>query len=166
MSKHLKVGFVTVLSCLALLSGMFASTNTALARTQTASNTQIAQGSCCSFSTQPQMTVFTRQVEAVHGCAHVIIGGQDFSPSFTSSNGVNFARIFAFDRFGDHFNVFSSRVLISHSGEFITGASICGSFRFFQTHKVFVAAQDLASGHTSNVALFKLTNDAWFNPNA
>jgi len=169
MSKHLKVALVTVLSCFVLLLSMFASTGTVSAYTQNASHTQNAQGNCCSYFHQPEITVITRQVEAVNGCANVIIDGQGFSPSFTWNggwHGENFARIFAFDRFGDDFSVFSNQALISRSGDFFTSASICGSFRFFQTHKVFVAAQDVATGHTSNVAWFKLTNDAWFNPNA
>lgn len=166
MSKHLKVGIVAVLSCLALLLGMSTSTGIASAHTQSSSN---AQGDCCSFLNQPQITVLTRQVTAVNGCAGVLITGHDFLPSFSWNNGwhgENFARIFAFDRFGARFNVSPSLVLISHSGDFFTSLSICGPFRFFQTHKVFIDAQDATTGHTSNVAVFKLTNDASINPNA
>jgi hypothetical protein len=169
MSKHPKVVLVTFLSCFVLLLGLFISTGTVSAHTQHGSNVQNAQGDCCSYFHQPQITVITHQVKAVNGCANVIIAGQDFSPSFgwnSGWHGENFARIFAFDRFGDNFSVFSNQVLIGHSGDFFTSVSICGTFRFFQTHKVFVVAQDAATGHTSNGALFKLTNDAWFNPNA
>ena len=138
---QLKVGFVGVFSCLALLLGMFSFTGIALAHS--ANNTQ-----------NPEIRVTPKVVEPQQGCVEVTINGEDFRPSHKDD--ANHAQFFASDEDGRTFDVNPSSVRVNEDGHFSVDVNICEHLHKAEHHTVFVSAEDDATGRTSNTVSFKL----------
>lgn len=139
---QLRVGFVGVFSCLALLVGMFSFSGVALAHS--ANDTR-----------NPEIRVTPRVAEPQRGCVEVTIKGEDFTPT-EKWDDVNHAQFSAYDEDGRAFNVDPSSVRVNKDGKFSVEVDICKHLHKAEHKTVFVSAEDDATDRTSNTASFKL----------
>lgn len=150
LPTRLKLVLVSVLSVLALLLGMLASTGAASAQPLSAQrvNFRISILSAFQFSTQ---------------CVALRVRGTNFTPS--RPNRPNFVQlsIFGTRRFGVGraftFNI-GRFVMVNANGQFTRQATACG--RFFRIRNVCAQAGDGRTGRLSNVACVRFNNSRPF----
>ena len=155
LSKRLKIGSASVLSCLALLFGLFSLPGTATAHS--------------AHGVHPRINIEGAQVNTASECVAVDISGSGFTPSQGGRS--NHAQLEASDTNGDSLSVDPSSVQVEGDGNFSAAVNICGltqrvlnpgtahcfklvcPTRLFFKGVISVKASDEASGHSSKASL-------------
>lgn len=159
---RLKIGFASILSCLALLLGLFSFMGTASAHSVR--------------HIHPEISIDSEQASSFSSCVSTSISGTGFTPSKGSHH--NHALFSASDNSGGNLSIDPNSVRVDGSGDFSATVNICGISTsrpiFFcpggqapfgpmcqivqpSPSLVTVSAEDEATGSTSNTASIEIS---------